>query len=93
MLDGMWDRGSGGSVGETAGRESIGHDVLRDDPAAVFAAGTPGAGQYRCVQCAYGITIRAPLPVCPMCASRTWEAVPWTPFSGRSEVRRVRRTH
>ena len=57
----------------------------------LHSAGSPGAGQYRCATCGYGITVRAPLPVCPMCASRSWEAVPWTPFTGRAGVRRLRR--
>jgi hypothetical protein len=59
--------------------------------AAVFATGTPGTGQYRCADCGYGITVCADLPLCPMCGSASWEAVPWAPFGGRGAVGGARR--
>ena len=46
-----------------------------------FETGTQGAGQYHCPSCGYGITIHAPLPICPMCAGTVWEQVSWTPFA------------
>jgi hypothetical protein len=60
------------------------------DFVAFFASGTPGAGQYRCADCGYGITIRAELPDCPMCAGRSWEAVPWSPFGNLRSAPRLR---
>lgn len=50
------------------------------DPAAgapeFFAAGTQGSGEYVCADCGYGITVRAALPVCPMCRGSAWEPAP-----------------
>ena len=36
-------------------------------------AGAAAAGAYRCSGCGYGVTVRASLPRCPMCAGTTWE--------------------
>jgi len=52
-----------------------------DESVEFFATGIKVAGQYRCAECGYGITIHAELPVCPMCSGRSWEATPWTPLS------------
>ena len=40
-------------------------------------AGTEVAGAYRCSACGYGVTVRAALPTCPMCAGSTWEQAAW----------------
>jgi hypothetical protein len=50
-----------------------------------LATGVRVAGAYRCSGCAYGVTVHGPLPVCPMCAGESWEAAPWSPFSGGRE--------
>jgi rubredoxin len=57
-------------------------DNSRDD-AFVESVGTGsrGTGQYRCVDCGYGITIHADLPDCPMCGGNEWEETPWSPIS------------
>jgi rubredoxin len=46
-----------------------------------WAAGDRGKGEFRCSECAYGVTVHTTLPVCPMCAGESWEQVPWSPFS------------
>jgi rubredoxin len=68
--------------------ESI-HEPAADDQLPFLATGTKATGQYRCYGCGYGITIHTALPECPMCAGTTWEASPWTPFSGTAEFRRL----
>jgi rubrerythrin len=60
-------------------RESI--DRGADDYVQFLAAGDSGKGEYRCSECAYGVTVHRALPVCPMCAGRSWEQVAWSPFS------------
>jgi hypothetical protein len=55
-----------------------------------LAAGTPGVGAYHCSECGYGITLRAPLPVCPMCSGENWERAAWSPLArARSSNREV----
>jgi hypothetical protein len=50
----------------------------RDDEFVQFSeAGTQAAGTYRCSACGYGVTVRAALPTCPMCAGSTWEQAAW----------------
>lgn len=36
-------------------------------------AGTAAKGEFRCADCAYGVTVQAKLPVCPMCGGHAWE--------------------
>jgi len=62
------------------------HNPLRDDLAALYAAGMRGAGQYRCVSCGYGITVHADLPACAMCAGTSWEQSAWSPFARGLEL-------
>ncbi len=38
-----------------------------------FEAGTPASGEFHCADCAYGVTVHAKLPVCPMCGGGAWE--------------------
>lgn len=45
------------------------------------AAGDQGKGEYRCSECAYGVTVHSTLPVCPKCSGSSWEPTPWSPFS------------
>ena len=52
-----------------------------DDFVRFWAAGDAGKGEFRCSECAYGVTVHSTLPVCPMCAGESWEQVPWSPFS------------
>lgn len=46
-----------------------------------WTVGDSGKGEYRCSDCAYGVTVHTTLPVCPMCSGRSWERAPWRPFS------------
>jgi hypothetical protein len=52
-----------------------------DDVMQFFAAGTPAKGEYHCSDCGYGVTVFRQLPVCPMCACKTWEQASWSPFA------------
>jgi hypothetical protein len=42
-------------------------------------AGATAEGEYHCCGCGYGISVRAALPRCPMCAGTVWEPVTWAP--------------
>jgi rubredoxin len=44
-------------------------------------AGAAAEGEYHCSACGYGITVRSRLPICPMCAGTTWEAVQYASFA------------
>ena len=37
--------------------------------------GERGAGEYRCAECRYGISLTGVLPRCPMCGGGVWEAI------------------
>jgi rubrerythrin len=52
-----------------------------DDFVEFWTAGDPGKGEFRCSECAYGITVYRALPVCPMCSGGSWEQAAWSPFS------------
>ena len=36
-----------------------------------------------CAECGYGVIVRRPPPVCPMCGRHAWEPPVWRPFSRR----------
>lgn len=40
----------------------------------LYTAGGPGAGEYHCASCGYGISVRSVLPDCPMCRGSAWKA-------------------
>ena len=44
-------------------------------------AGARGAGEYRCLECGYGIVTFSLVPKCPMCHGDKWEATRWSPFT------------
>ena len=48
-------------------------------------AGTRGAGEYRCLECGYGIVTFSLVPACPMCHGSHWEAARWSQFSTQAE--------
>jgi hypothetical protein len=48
-------------------------------------AGARGAGEYRCLECGYGIVTFSLVPACPMCHGSSWEAARWSPFSTRAK--------
>jgi rubrerythrin len=48
-------------------------------------AGARGAGEYRCLECGYGIVTFSLVPACPMCHGSGWEVARWSPFSTRAE--------
>lgn len=41
------------------------------------AAGTHGAGEFRCADCGYGAIVHRELPPCPMCGGNVWERLDW----------------
>ena len=51
------------------------------DDRALLATGHRAEGEFRCAECAYGVTVYSTLPVCPMCAGKSWEQTAWRPFS------------
>ena len=50
-------------------------------------AGARGAGEYRCLECGYGIVTFSLVPTCPMCHGAHWEAARWSPFTTRARRR------
>lgn len=59
------------------------------DSVRLWVAGEAGKGEFRCSECAYGVTVHRTLPVCPMCAGSSWEQAPWSPF-GRAAALQLR---
>jgi rubrerythrin len=43
---------------------------------AFLEAGVPVAGEFRCSECGYGVTVHRELPRCPMCGGAAWERTP-----------------
>jgi len=65
----------------------IGEDARADEGYVQFtAAGEPGKGDYRCSECAHGVTVYGALPLCPMCSGTSWEQAPWSPFTRASRL-------
>jgi rubrerythrin len=54
---------------------------LTDQDTARWAAGMRAKGEFRCLECGYGVTVYRTLPECPMCHATAWERVPWRPYS------------
>jgi len=52
-----------------------------------FAAGEPAAGEFRCSECGYGVSVSRVLPRCPMCCSETWEEPRSAAVQGQSPNR------
>jgi hypothetical protein len=46
-----------------------------------WTAGARAKGEFRCLDCGYGVTVYRVLPNCPMCRGASWERVPWRPYS------------
>ena len=63
------------------GKPARGGSILEADR---VEAGMRGAGEYRCLECGYGIVTLSLVPDCPMCHGSHWEAVRWSPFTTRS---------
>jgi hypothetical protein len=57
-----------------------------DDYVEFQIAGTQAKGQFRCAECAYGITIHTELPICPMCSGTVWEPCAWSPFGNARDL-------
>ena len=49
------------------------------------AAGEHGKGEFRCIGCAYSVTVCRELPPCPQCGGTAWQAVSWRPFARAHE--------
>jgi rubrerythrin len=47
--------------------------------AELLLAGQPGAGEFRCSRCGYGVIVQLELPRCPMCSGTAWEQLGWAP--------------
>ena len=62
-------------------RRSGGIALERDGVPVFRAAGSEAAGEFRCADCGYGVTVRRQLPVCPMCRGQSWEGPGTSPFS------------
>jgi hypothetical protein len=52
-----------------------------DRPALVRQAEEEAKGEFRCVQCGYGVVVVRRLPTCPMCGGHEWKATSWHPFT------------
>jgi rubrerythrin len=63
-----------------------GAETGAEDFVQFWAAGDSGKGDYRCSACSYGVTVHRKLPVCPMCAGRSWEQAAWSPFSRAGQL-------
>ena len=48
-----------------------------DGVVSFFAAGEPAAGDFRCSECGYGVSVSRTLPRCPMCRGEAWEELSW----------------
>jgi hypothetical protein len=53
---------------------------------ATVEAGARGAGDYRCLDCGYGIVTFGLVPTCPMCHGAQWESARWSPFASRARM-------
>ena len=61
--------------------DEVRHRAAEDGDYVQFAAaGAAARGEYHCSSCGYGVTVHSILPQCPMCAGKTWEPAPWSPF-------------
>ena len=49
-------------------------------------AGARGAGDYRCLDCGYGIATSGLVPMCPMCHGSHWQLATRTSLGARPEV-------
>lgn len=54
---------------------------LTDQDVDGWVAGKRAKGEFRCLECGYGVTVYRHLPECPMCHGTGWERVPWRPYS------------
>jgi rubrerythrin len=52
---------------------------LADEVVELAAAGDAVRGEFRCAECAYGVTIHRELPHCPMCGGSSWEPASRSP--------------
>jgi rubrerythrin len=68
----------------TDAEESVAHV---DEYVVFIRTGVSVVGEYQCTGCGYGVTVRGPLPNCPMCSATSWEQVAWSPFSRTEHVR------
>ncbi|MGH2934061.1 MAG: hypothetical protein ACRDL2_06035 [Gaiellaceae bacterium] len=56
------------------------HETELDGFVAFLGAGEQAAGEFRCSQCGYGVSVHRALPLCPMCGGASWEQWP-SPFA------------
>jgi hypothetical protein len=54
---------------------------------ALLAAGDHSKGEFRCVDCGYGVTVCRELPICPMCGCESWQSVSWAPMARAQQAR------
>jgi rubrerythrin len=53
-----------------------------------LAAGEPAAGEFRCSECGYGVSVYRALPICPMCGGAAWEHEQRSPLARIRELQR-----
>ena len=61
-------------AGRAAGAVSTSFPAGGLEDAPVFhGAGDAVSGEFLCAECGYGVSVRAVLPICPMCRGSAWE--------------------
>jgi rubredoxin len=65
----------------STGAEEASGDHHQEEYVVFVQTGVSVVGEYHCTGCGYGVTVRGPLPSCPMCAETSWEQAAWSPFS------------
>jgi rubrerythrin len=50
--------------------------VVDDQHVDFLLTGDAAAGEFRCSECGYGVSINSTLPRCPMCRGTAWEPAP-----------------
>jgi rubrerythrin len=56
----------------------------RSESPAALVAGLRAEGEFRCVECGYGVIVRKELPQCPMCRGLLWEVPTDSPLASRT---------
>lgn len=62
----------GSTVVEIEARRVEGVALGGDGAPQCIPAGSEAAGEFVCAGCGYGVSVRAFLPICPMCRGAVW---------------------
>lgn len=57
---------------------------MPNDHLALHRSGEPAAGEYRCLECGYGLVSFSLLPACPMCHGNHFQEAVASPFAPRA---------